>query len=89
MIQRTQEEIEDLLYPELRSCGRRDRDRLLRVATKTSLDLIEWAGILAALVAVVTSRGSEIAIAFRQHRRRRRIAHDRNLEALLQQFAQM
>ena len=53
MIQRAQEEIENLLYPELRSYGRRDRDRLLREAAKTPLDLIEWAGILAALVFVV------------------------------------
>lgn len=52
MFQRIQEEIENLLYPELRSYGRRDRDRLLREAAKTPLDLIEWAGILAALVFV-------------------------------------
>ena len=52
MIQRIQEEIENLLYPELRSYGRSNRDRLLREAAKTPLDLIEWAGILAALVFV-------------------------------------
>ena len=52
MIEKIREEIENLLYPELRSYGRRDRDRLLREAAKTPLDLIEWLGILAALVFV-------------------------------------
>ena len=53
VIQRIKEEIENLLYPELRPYGRSDRDRLLQKATKTPLDLIEWAGIIAALVLVV------------------------------------
>jgi len=52
MFQRIKEEIENLLYPELRSYGRSNRDRLLREAAKTPLDLIEWASILAALVFV-------------------------------------
>jgi hypothetical protein len=54
MIQRLKEAIENLLYPELRPHGRGDRDRLLERASKTPLDAIEWAGILAALVFVVT-----------------------------------
>lgn len=53
MIQETKKAIENVLYPELRSCGRRDRDRLLREAAKTPLDLIEWAGILTSVVFVV------------------------------------
>jgi hypothetical protein len=53
MIQKINEEIENLLYPELRPYGRSDRDRLLREAAKTPLDFMEWAGILAALVFVV------------------------------------
>lgn len=54
MIQRIREEIENLLYPQLRPCGRTERDRLLRKAAETPLDFVEWAGILAALVVVVT-----------------------------------
>jgi hypothetical protein len=53
MIHRIKEEIENLLYPELRPYGRTDRDRLLQKAAETPLDFIEWAGILAALVFVV------------------------------------
>ena len=53
VIQRIKEEIENLLYPELRPYGRTDRDRLLRKASETPLDLIEGAGMLAALVSVV------------------------------------
>jgi len=41
MFQRIKEEIENLLYPELRPYGRSNRDRLLREAAKTPLDLIE------------------------------------------------
>ena len=37
----------------LRPYGRADRDRLLKKASDTPLDLIEWVGILAALVFVV------------------------------------
>jgi hypothetical protein len=48
------EHIENLLYPELRLYQRRDRDRVLREAREESLDYLEWAGILAALVIVVT-----------------------------------
>ncbi len=54
MIQKITEEIENLLYPELRPYRRNDRTRLLRKASETPLDFIEWAGILAALVLVVS-----------------------------------
>jgi hypothetical protein len=54
MFQRLKEAIENLLYPELRPHGRDDRDRLLERSSKTPLDVIEWAGTLAALVFVVT-----------------------------------
>jgi hypothetical protein len=54
MIQRLKEAIENFLYPELRPYGRGDRDRLLERASKTPLDAIEWAGIVAALAFVVT-----------------------------------
>jgi hypothetical protein len=61
MIQRIKEEIESLLYPELRPYGRSDRDRLLRKASETPFDFIEWAGILAALVlAVILTRYSAV-----------------------------
>jgi hypothetical protein len=53
MTQRFKEKIENLLYPELRPYGRGDRDRLLKRASNTPLDLIEWTGILTALVFVV------------------------------------
>jgi hypothetical protein len=45
--------LENLLYPELRDYGREDRGRLLREARNEPFDLLEWAGILAALVIVV------------------------------------
>jgi hypothetical protein len=48
----SEQRLKNLLYPELRPYGRIDRDRLLREASKTSHDLLEWAGILAALVLV-------------------------------------
>ena len=48
------EEIENLLYPELRPYGRSDRDRLLRNASDTPLEPLEWAGILLGLVVAVT-----------------------------------
>ena len=47
------EEIENLLYPELRPYGRSDRDRLLRNASDTPLEPLEWAGILLGLVVAV------------------------------------
>lgn len=52
--------IENLLYPELRPYGRRDRDRLLKAAGNTPHDLTEWAGILAAVAfaSVLTSYGT-------------------------------
>jgi hypothetical protein len=45
--------IENLLYPELRPYGRGDRDRLLKEASNTQFDLLEWLGILVGLVVVV------------------------------------
>ena len=45
--------MENLLYPELRGYGREDRARLLRDARQEPFELLEWAGILAALVIVV------------------------------------
>ena len=53
MVEGIKEQIENLLYPELRPYGRADRDRLLKKASDTPLDLIEWMGILVALVLVV------------------------------------
>jgi hypothetical protein len=54
MIEKVTEEIENLLYPDLRPYRRSDRIRLLRKASETPLDLMEWLGILAALVFVVS-----------------------------------
>ena len=53
MVAEIKQQIENLLYPELRAYGRADRDRLLKNASDTPLDLIEWVGILAALAFVV------------------------------------
>jgi hypothetical protein len=50
---RLRELMENLLYPELRAYGRKDRARLLRDARQEPFELLEWAGILAALVIVV------------------------------------
>ena len=47
------EVIEKLLYPELQVYGPEERARLLRDARKEPFDILEWAGILAALVIVV------------------------------------
>jgi hypothetical protein len=52
MVQRVYEAVELLLYPELRPHERAVRDRLLKKAADTPLDLIEWGGIVAALVLV-------------------------------------
>ena len=49
---RLSELMENLLYPELRGYGREDRARLLRDARQEPFELLEWAGILAALVIV-------------------------------------
>ena len=46
--------MENLLYPELLAYGRRDRARLLKEASKEPYDFLEWIGILAALVLVVS-----------------------------------
>ena len=51
---RLRELIENLLYPELQTYGRRDRARLLQEASKEPFDFLEWVGILAALVLVVS-----------------------------------
>jgi hypothetical protein len=47
------ESFENLLYPELRAYGPEDRARLLREARNEPFDILEWAGLLAALVIVV------------------------------------
>jgi hypothetical protein len=44
---------ENLLYPEVRPYGRADRDRLLKKASETQLDTLEWLGIIVGLVLVV------------------------------------
>ena len=46
--------VENLLYPELLAHDRKDRARLLQEASKEPFDLLEWAGMLAALVLVVS-----------------------------------
>jgi len=51
--ERLRELIENVLYPELVTYGRRDRARLLQEASKEPLDFLEWVGILAGLVFVV------------------------------------
>ena len=53
MLDRLKEEFENLLYPELRLYGRADRDRLLRKASETPFDFLEWAGIVGGLVLIV------------------------------------
>ena len=52
MIQKLRRSVEDLLYPMLRPYNRSDRDRLLKEAKRTPLDVIEWIGILGALLLV-------------------------------------
>lgn len=52
MLEEVWEKIENLLYPELRPFRRAERARLLKKASETPLDFIEWLGILAALVIV-------------------------------------
>jgi hypothetical protein len=47
------EQIENVLYPELRPYTSGDRDRPLREARQGPFDFLEWAGILAALVVAV------------------------------------
>lgn len=53
MFHSVKEEIENLLYPDLRPYGRMDRDRLLRKAKEVPLQPLEWAGILLGLVFTV------------------------------------
>lgn len=53
-IERLRELIENVLYPELLAYGRKDRARLLREASKEPYDFLEWVGILASLVFVVS-----------------------------------
>ena len=53
-IERLRELIENLVYPELVTYGRRDRARLLKEASKEPFDFLEWIGILAALIFVVS-----------------------------------
>lgn len=52
MFEKVAEKLEDIVYPELRPYRREDRARMLRKASETPLDLIEWAGILFGLVIV-------------------------------------
>jgi hypothetical protein len=52
-MEQLKELFENLLYPELRAHGRRDRARLLQEASKEPFDFLEWAGMLTALVLVV------------------------------------
>jgi hypothetical protein len=54
MLEKIRQEIENLLYPELRPYRGNDRIRLLRKAAETPFDFIEWLGILAALVFVIS-----------------------------------
>lgn len=53
-IERIKELTENLLYPELVTYGRRDRARLLKEASQEPFDFLEWIGILAGLVFVVS-----------------------------------
>ena len=53
-IERLRELVENLLYPELVTYGRRDRARLLKEASKEPFDFLEWVGMLAALIFVVS-----------------------------------
>ena len=50
---RLRNRIENLLYPELRTYGDRNRAWLLEEASKEPLDFLEWVGIPTALVFVV------------------------------------
>jgi hypothetical protein len=61
MFDQVAEKIEDLFYPELRAYKRADRARMLRKASETPLDLIEWTGIIFGLVVVasVTRYGAQ------------------------------
>ncbi len=54
IFQKVVETFENLVYPELRAYSRSDRARLLKKASETPLDLIEWAGILFGLVIVAS-----------------------------------
>ena len=53
-VDRLRELIENLLYPELQAHARKDRARLLHEASKEPFDFLEWVGMLAALVVVVS-----------------------------------
>jgi hypothetical protein len=55
MLDRVAERIENRFYPELRSFDRAKRARMLRKASETPLDLIEWVGILFGLVVVAAA----------------------------------
>ena len=54
MFQKVVEKFENSVYPELRAYSRSDRARLLKKASETPLDLVEWAGILVGLVVVAS-----------------------------------
>jgi hypothetical protein len=53
-MEQLKELFENLLYPELQAYDHRERARLLREASKEPFDFLEWAGMLAALVFVVS-----------------------------------
>ncbi|MBX9592419.1 MAG: hypothetical protein K2X43_24290 [Hyphomonadaceae bacterium] len=53
-MEQLKEFFENLLYPELRAYDRKDRARLLQEASKEPFDFLEWAGMLGALVLVVS-----------------------------------
>ena len=46
------QQVENLLYPELRPYERADRVRLLKKASEMQLDMLEWIGILVGLAVV-------------------------------------
>jgi hypothetical protein len=62
MIEKIREQIESLIYPQLRSYGRMDRDRLLREAAKTPLAFIEWARKLTTLTAMRSAKPKSTAL---------------------------
>jgi hypothetical protein len=48
------EQIEEMLYPELRAYGRNERARLLQKASAEPFDIVEWLAILLGLVLVAS-----------------------------------
>ena len=54
LFQKIAERVENLLYPELRRYDRSERARLLKQASETPFDFIEWTGMLFGLVVVAS-----------------------------------